>query len=537
METRRAKRRRKALECDADNDEEVLPSSSTTTTTYRTYFSRIPSDAHIHIVRHLSTRPNNPRWASYVPLIDVWNLVQSGGALRHISRRHVFTALHAHFEYIQPRGRVASGVQLERAGDTSVFNDLLSELSRYVRVLTFDINYVHIGAELFEYCTALRTLYLGHDHNRFDLTPVLKACGNILEELHLGKEMHLVEHHAVAITLYAKNLKCITLEHENSAAQITEMWKAISGKLEKISFSPPSVPGGKSAALHQLTTIAGHCRKLHSVEILLGRKQLPSMPLFTHMGGRLKVLQFMAQDSCPTPAQLRDIVSKCSDAKLHLFLSKKSTVREILCDENIATRIAVLKVRNFLTYHSGDTVFDHLTNLTQVHFLFRYNDSEIEIMQKNFFRIPKNKLVKLQTTRLCNLFKVMNDHQYNYIEDLEVTAKAPIDTRLFGTFLAKNSGNRLKRLWITYKILRGNQRPIMLDTEIRTARLLRKVFEWKKKNNNKMEVVIKDSHTKKNAVSERIRNACVGASGVDVIVGDVQYIPCATKLTRKYIQY
>lgn len=540
METRRAKRRRKALEYDIEDGDEAPESNSIHVAP--SFLTRVPSDVHVHIMRHLSTRPNHPRWASYVSPSDVLTLVQSR-PLRNIARKYIFTILHSHFEYMQPRNRIAYGVQLERAVDTSMFNDLLSELSRYLTVLTFDINYdnYHTTGSMFEYCTNLKTLYVGYRHNGFNLNYVLKACGNVLEEIHLGKVAVLMETHIEALKLYAKNLRTISLEHENAEVSLVAMWKAIGAKLEKISFAPPSILGygGKMATREQLSTIVQHCKKLSEVEILQGRKHLPAMPLLVQLGARLKVLKFMAHDSCPTPSQLKRIVDECPQVKLHLFLGKKTTVREILGTEDIASKIAVLKIRSLPT-HMDDTIFNHLTHLTQVNFLFRHNVREIDIMQKNFFAVPKPALVKIQTTRLANLLKVLNKHPYNHIEDLEVSANQPIVPELFAAFLARNYMGRLRRLWINYKIPRGSYRPNMHNTEVLTAQLLRNIIEWKKRGNNnkgKMEVVVKDPHRKN--ISTAIRDACVGARSIniDVIIGDVQYVPKATKLTRKYIQY
>lgn len=515
METRRAKRRRKAVDVP-----EPLSSNQ------RSYLDSVPYDALSVVVRHLSTRPHLKRWQAYVAPHDALQVLQVGGTMTEVARAS-FRVLHVHFDYAQQRGRAATGVQMERAADGSVFADLVAEQGPRLHTLTLDVHSLlrFSDGSMFEYCLALHALVLGFNNRRLLLAPVFAACGGTLKELRIECEETL---DAVTVDLIAKHcrvLEFLAFTHKD-AAPLDKLWKAIGGTLRRLAFAPPRVPGARAATL--LLPIATHCIHLKDIELLRADRRVAAEALFSAMGSRIQVLRFMESKSCPAAADLARMLTACPLAAVHAYVQqeKLDTLRVL------GARLRTLRLRHNFNHGPGfSAIAATFTGVEELNLEIRATSASF---LESLFATAKPNLRKFTINRVYlnqkqNVLNIIAKSTHS-VRDLTCTTKEALDARSCHAFFTANT--QLRRLRVWNNLLGGSKKEVRADAELKAAGLVRRLYDLPHIN----EVVIHDMQRK--GISTSIADACVPLRGrrLDIIIGDVQYMPL-TVLKRKYIQY
>lgn len=284
VETRSAKRQRLADLIRLDAAGEPIEDVGNASVSHgASYFRTLSVDALADVFRHLSTRPLHCRWSAFVSPWDVALVCGEGHPLQYAVRANM-TSMHAHYWHQLPRELEASGVQLERGYEDSTFNDLLTAHAVRLRVLSMDAFGfpVNSGAP-FAHCRCLRVLFLGFNHHRLDVVPLLRACGHGLRELHLTGEDHLPQWHVNAIAQWCTALTTLSLEHLSTDTSLEPLWRAVGESLTHIAVSPPRPKFDLNFAA-ELTSIATHCSSLVDLEVVHCEICFELIPLLESLG-------------------------------------------------------------------------------------------------------------------------------------------------------------------------------------------------------------------------------------------------------------
>lgn len=504
METRSAKRRRKAVDA-----HEALASHRCS------YLDTLPLDALNDILRYLSTRPNLKRWQAYVRPADALLALQTGGSLT-CSARNAFQAIHMHFDFGEHRAVPVTGIQMERAWDGSVYCDLVMEQGPRLHELSFDLDYQprFCDGKIFEFCTSLRSLSIGHRHSKLNLNPILTACGTYLRELHVQREEVLTGDHVQAIRKHCRSLQRLTLAHETADVPLGKLWRDIGATIRRLSIGPPRNVGD----------VALYCPLLDDLEVSVRAR---SEELLVSLGVQLRHIRFVQRDSCPRPDALARILASCRNARVHAWVTK-DTASTLLV---LGARLVQLRVRDAKCGDDelGDALAVCSSNVEEAHVELRKSSMPFV---KRFFECTPN-LQKLNLSRVFvdnkNLLCLLSRRVRTVVE-FSCTTQRPLDDLMVAPFIGANV--RLRKLWIANKITGATKKEAKDLVEQCAARMVRAIYG----HPALAEVVVCDAHRK--GVSKQIADACVSMRGrhIDIIVGDVQYMPC-TLLNRKYIQY
>lgn len=521
METRRAKRYRKAH----------TPTMHTHST-IPNYFQTIPQDAQEVILRQLSTRPNHSRWVAYLEPRDVQLILQI--ELSDVSRNYL-TSLHHHFTFnVLPANCLPQGPQLEKPKDISIFNDIIVEQMKRIQNLSVDIDKFTISSQ-FEYGYNLRQLVICRNYRRFELDPILKASSEKLENLQILNDLNLEESQVVSITKHCNVLKHLTLHHDTCDVSLIPLWAKLGRTLQSVCFQPPRIEStSRNSQIYRnqlLDGIARNCHQLTKIELYHGGLHSPNAPLLLSLGSQLKHIRFMEKDTCPTPPILQQIADKCVNAKFSLFLTK----HQELMLQIVGPRLETLKIRdNFTPAQNFGEICKALTNLRGLTLLLRKSSFEFV---RTLLNTSKAKLTKINCNRIVfdndtnNVLSAVLPNVCSNVRDLEITTTTPVNDVMIDKFLRNN--RELRRIWINNKIKNGSKLETKLKLAHATASLLTRLVTAR----NVMELVVRDGNIK--SILKTVADACVPLRSrrIDVIVGDVRYLPNSKKLIRKYIQY
>ncbi len=226
---------------------------------------------------------------------------------------------------------------------------------------------------------------------------------------------------------------------------------------------------------------------------------------------------------------LETIVQACPNATLQLYVSKHA------CDvlRHAGGRLHTLKLRhNFPATEQFRDIAATLTGLRELTLCMRPDSYEFV---RHFFDTAKPNIVKLNVDRVAfGQFNVLCDvlpGKVTTLRDLEFTTREPV----YGWHLDKLLlGNKdLKKIWINGKVKDGAKAGVRKAVAAATASVVKRLGE----SSGVRELVVKNANIK--GVLREVADACVPlrARGIDVIVGDVRYLPTALKLVRKQLQY
>lgn len=240
----------------------------------RRYLDTLPDDSLRIVLRHLSRRPNNHNWHSYLSPLAVCTALDVGGGLARAAR----------FEFHRLGGK--DSIEIDMILDASILRPLVHRLPLHRLVLNL---------------------------GRHQLLPdLLRGCGGQLKELILEASSSVVTEMEVnAVSTHCTQLSSFVLRTNHVEGTLIPIWRSLGSTLEHIYLDVYYSPLGRGALqIISVSNLVQHCVKLKRVDVNTLRHGIADVLIA--LGKRVRVLK-VEREVRNNPILWRKVFRSCTN--------------------------------------------------------------------------------------------------------------------------------------------------------------------------------------------------------------------------------